>query len=93
MGVKNRARYSVDDWRKACPTVRSMRRAAWEVLAVCPVCDLQMVVDLAVTEAMKGPDFRLWGQSTKCRRRWCRGQAEFFVQPPGADTEVRMTAG
>jgi hypothetical protein len=92
MGVKNRDRYTVDDWRAACPSVGAMRRARWLVLAVCPVCDLQIVADLKVLETMKGKDFSLWGQTTPCRRRYCEGMASFFVQPPGASIEVHMTA-
>jgi hypothetical protein len=92
MGKRNRDRYTVDDWREACPTVGSMRRARWLVLAVCPVCDLQIEADLKVIETIKGADFSLWGQTTPCRRRFCDGKARFFVQPPGASAEVLMTA-
>lgn len=93
MGRRNRDRYTVDDWREACPSVGSMRRAHWLVLAVCPVCDLQIEADLKVIETMKGEGFSLWGQTTPCRRRFCEGVASFFVQPPGASMEVQMTAG
>lgn len=61
--------------------------------AVCPVCDLEIVADLSVVEAARGPDFRLWGATTACRRRWCEGKAAFFVRPPGATSEVRMVDG
>lgn len=93
MGSKNRDRYTIDDWREACFTVSSMRRARWLVLVVCPVCDLQIEADLHRIEQIKGPTFSLWGQTTPCRRRFCEGQASFFVQPPGASTELHMTAG
>lgn len=92
MGVKNRDRYTISDWRAACPSVSSMRRAKWLVIAVCPVCDLQIEADLKRIEQSKGPTFSLWGQSTPCRRRFCEGKAEFFVQPPGASMELHMTA-
>lgn len=93
MGRKNLDRYTSRDWREACPTLRSIRRAGWVVTAVCPVCDLEIVADLAVMEAAKGPDFRLWGATTTCRRRWCEGTAAFFVRPTGATMEFRMTDG
>lgn len=93
VGRRNHDRYTVDDWREACPTVGSIRRARWMVLAVCPVCDLQIEADLKVIETMKGGDFSLWGQTTPCRRRFCGGEASFFVQPPGASIEIQMTAG
>src|SRR5687768_16065161 len=54
MGKRNRDRYTIDDGREACPTVGSMRRARWLVLAVCPVCDLQIEADLKVIETIKG---------------------------------------
>lgn len=92
MSAKNRDRYTIDDWRAACPTVASMRRAKWLVLVICPVCDLQIEADLKRIEQSKGPTFSLWGQSTPCRRRFCQGKAEFFVQPPGASMEIHMTA-
>lgn len=92
MGAKNRDRYTIDDWRAACPSVAAMRRAKWLVLVVCPVCDLQIEADLKTIEQIKGPTFSLWGQAAPCRRRYCHGAAEFFVQPPGANIEIRMTA-
>ncbi|WP_425992347.1 hypothetical protein [Brevundimonas sp. TWP2-3-2] len=93
MGRKNLDRYTVKDWREACPTVRSIRRAGWVVTAVCSVCDLEIVADLALVEAARGPEFRLWGATTACRRRWCEGKASFFVRPPGATSEMRMADG
>lgn len=92
MGARNLSRFTVDDWRAACPTVSLMRQARWEVVAVCPVCDLQFAVSLAVIEAVRGPGYSLWGRSCACVRRWCHGEALYFVQPPGATMEMRMTA-
>lgn len=69
-----------------------MRRAGWLVLVVCPVCDLQIEADLKRIERLKGETFSLWGQTTPCRRRFCEGEAGFFVQPPGASMELHMTA-
>lgn len=91
MARRNLARYSINDWRAACPTVGAMRQAGWMVIACCPTCDLEVVADLARIEREKGPDFRLWGRTTSCRRRYCSGEAAFFVQPPGAAMEYRMT--
>lgn len=62
------------------------------MLVVCPVCDLQIRADLKRIEQLKGPTFSLWGQTTSCRRRYCHGQAGFFVQLPGSTMEVRMSA-
>lgn len=91
MGRRNRDRYTLADWRLACPDVGSMRRAGWVVICVCPVCDLQIEANLELVEKAKGPTFSLWGQTTSCRRRFCEGEAAFFVQPPGAVMEYRMT--
>lgn len=91
MGRKNLDRYTVKDWREACPTVGAMRRAGWLVVSCCPVCDLEIEADLALVEREKGADFSLWGKTTRCRRRYCDGEAAFFVQPPGATVEHRMT--
>lgn len=92
MGARNKDRFTTADWREACPTVARIRQANWEVLAVCRVCDLQLVADLDTIERKKGPDFSLWGETSRCRRRWCEGIVDFFVTPPGATHEVRMTA-
>lgn len=91
MGRRNLDRYSLADWKRACPNVGAMRRARWVVIAVCPACDLQIEANLELVEKTKGPGFSLWGQTTPCRRRFCRGEAAFFVQPPGAAMEYRMT--
>ncbi|WGM45217.1 hypothetical protein KOAAANKH_00078 [Brevundimonas sp. NIBR10] len=91
MGRKNLDRYSIADWRAACPTVASIRRARWTVTAVCAVCDLEIIANLDAIIAAKGSDYRLWGASAACRRRWCEGKAAFFVKPPGATVEFRMT--
>lgn len=93
VGRKNLDRYSVADWRSACPTVGAIRRAGWTVTACCPVCDLEIEADLAVVETMKGASYSLWGATTRCRRRWCQGKMAFFVKPLGAQTEFRMTEG
>lgn len=93
MGRRNRDRYSLADWRAACPTVADLRRAGWVVLAVCPICDLQVVADLERIERVKGPGFRLWGKTARCRRRYCTGEAAFFTHPPGATMEFRMEDG
>lgn len=90
MGRRNLDRYTTADWRAACPTVGSIRRAGWVVTAVCPICDLEIEADLGVLETMKGPSYRLWGASTRCRRRWCQGRMAFFVRPPGATSDIRM---
>lgn len=90
MGRKNLDRTSVADWRAACPTVGSIRRAGWTVTAVCAVCALEIEADLGVVETMKGTNYRLWGATTRCRRRWCQGRMAFFVKPPGALMEFRM---
>jgi len=73
--------------------VGAIRRAGWLVTAVCDVCALEIEADLAVVEIMKGADYRLWGATTRCRRRWCLGRMAFFVKPPGAQMEFRMTEG
>lgn len=91
MGRKNRDRYTLADWKEACPTVGAIRRARWVVTACCPVCDLEIVANLELIEREKGPDFSLWGKTTPCRRRYCEGEAAFFVQPPGAVMDYRMT--
>lgn len=91
MGARNLDRFTLADWRSACPTVADLIRARWEVVVVCPVCDLQMVADLRRIQRDKGPAYRLWGRTAPCRRRYCTGTAAFFVQPPGATTELRMT--
>lgn len=93
MGRRNLDRYSIDDWRAACPTVGDIRRAGWTVSAVCPVCDLEIEADLKLVETIKGGGYRLWGATTRCRRRWCSGRMAFFVEPPGAQLEIRMTEG
>lgn len=90
MGSKRRDRYTVADWREACPNVAAMRRAAWTVVGVCQICDLEFDVDLGAVETVKGPEYRLWGKTRDCPRRWCEGKAAFFVQPPGASMEIRM---
>lgn len=90
MGRKNRERYTLADWREACPSVASVRRAGWVVTAVCHVCDLEIVANLALIESTKGATYRLWGATTRCRRRYCEGVMAFFVNPPGASVEVRM---
>lgn len=92
MGRKNLDRYTLADYRAACPSVASIRRAGWVVTAVCAVCDLEMVANLAAIETAKGPGYRLWGATTRCRRRYCDGAMAFFVKPPGATVEVRMVA-
>jgi hypothetical protein len=93
MGRRNLDCYTVANWRAACPTVGSIRRAGWVVTAACPICELEIVADLAVVETMKGSDYSLWGATTRCRRRWCEGRMAFFVKPPGAQMEFRMVEG
>jgi hypothetical protein len=93
MGRRNLDRYTAADWRAACPTVGSIRRAGWVVTAACPNCDLEIVADLSVVETIKGSEYSLWGATTRCRRRWCEGRMAFFVRPPGAQVEIRMVSG
>lgn len=42
MGTRNKDRFTIRDWREACPTVARIRQARWEVLAVCRVCDIDI---------------------------------------------------
>lgn len=84
MGRKNLERYTISDWREACPTVQAMRREGWDVITECRTCGLQMQADLARIEREKGPDFSLWDKSTRCRRLRCQGFVDFHALPPNA---------
>ena len=84
MGRRNADRYTIADWRSACPTVRWMRAERWDVITCCTTCGLQMQADLARIEREKGPDFSLWDRTAPCRRLRCPGFVEFQALPPHA---------
>ena len=91
MGRRNLDRYRPEDWRDAAPTVRAAIDNRWRVFTECEVCELRIVADLKRIASVKGPNYRLWGQTARCRRMGCPGQVVFHAQPPGAGTTIVMT--
>lgn len=84
MGRRNRDRYTISDWREACPTIRWMRAEGWDVITCCTACGLKMQANLARIEREKGSDFSLWDRTVPCRRLDCHGFVEFRALPPNA---------
>lgn len=84
MGRRNPDRYTIADWRAACPTVRWMRAERWDVISVCTTCGLKMQANLERIEREKGPEFSLWDRTAPCRRLKCVGFVEFQALPRNA---------
>ena len=91
MGRRNADRYSIADWRSACPTVRWMRAERWDVITCCTTCGLRMQADLARIEREKGPEFSLWDRTVPCRRLGCSGFVEFQALPRNAIVRFPLT--
>ncbi len=91
MGRKNLDRYTAEEWRRVGPTVQAAIDNRWRVFTECEVCELRIVADLKRIAQVKGPNYRLWGQTARCRRMGCPGKVVFHAQPPGAGVTVVMT--
>lgn len=64
-------------------TVSAMRRDGWVVKAHCTACYLDCWVDLTTIIRLSGPETRLFGRTTRCRRYACPGRMVFLATPPG----------
>lgn len=91
MGRRNPDRYTISDWRTACPTVRWMRAERWDVITVCTSCGLKMQANLERIEREKGSDFSLWDRTAPCRRLGCSGFVEFQALPRNATVRFALT--
>ena len=92
MGFRNYDRWSAEDWRRTAETVAQMRRAGWDVISYCRTCHLTMKVDLAVIEALRGPQTVVWNRQAQCRRIGCDGVVEFRGKNPKITTHIRLVA-
>ena len=90
VGLKNRDRWPVEEWRRACETVIKMRADHWHVIAQCGECRLKMMVNLDIIIAMKGPRTSLWNAAPKCRRLGCAGVMAFWARPPGCSQHFEL---
>lgn len=92
MGSRNRDRFTDDDWRQGSLTVRQVLSNGWPVYADCDVCGLRLKADLERIAQTAGPRYCLWGAKPRCRRVGCIGRVTFYLDPPGAQTVIAMTA-
>ncbi len=74
------------------PTVGKMIEADWDVLAVCPKCQLTTRVDLKVIRALKGQGFILWNTTAACKRVGCAGVVHFTGKHPKMTSHIVLTA-
>lgn len=92
MGRKNFSAYSDDDWRSASSSLRQILTNGWPVYADCDVCDLRLKADLARMAQLVDPKSSLWGAKPRCRRVGCPGRVTFYLDPPGSNSVIAMTA-
>jgi hypothetical protein len=91
MGANPRPRtWTPAQWRNIAPSVSDLMRHGWPVSAHCLHCHLVMAVDLSGVAQARGADFVLWGQTAKCRRRYCTGRMAFYCQPLRAGQDIPM---
>lgn len=64
-------------------TAAEMRAEGWTLRGTCSLCRTQTHVDLGLIIVAKGPDYVLWGRSTRCKVwTWddderCKGRIAF----------------
>ncbi len=92
MGSLHFDRWPAEDWRRAAPTVASMRAAKWEVISYCRTCYLTMAVDLDLIQRVSGPKTVLWNRQLRCRRIGCDGVVEFHGKPAQLTRFFRLFA-
>ena len=64
-------------------TASAMQRDGWVIKTHCTTCYLDCWVDLATVIRLNGPDTKLFGRTTRCRRYSCPGRMVFLATPPG----------
>lgn len=92
MGARNRDRFTDDDWREGSRTVRQIISNGWRIYADCDCCKLRLKADVERIAQVAGSSYSLWGAKPRCRRVGCPGQVTFYLDPPGAQTVIAMTA-
>jgi len=93
MSFKKIDRWPTEMLRQAWPTVGKMIADDWNVLAVCPRCQLTTRVDLKVIQALKGPECVIWNATAPCKRVGCAGIVHFTGMHPKMSCHRTLTAG
>lgn len=92
MGRRNYSAYTDDDWRTASSSLRQVLSNGWPVYADCDLCNVRLKVDLERVAQLVGPGRSLWGAKPQCRCVGCPGRVTFYLDPPGANSAIAMTA-
>ena len=92
MGGPNPDRIPIRRRRGQCETVSQMHAQGWDVISCCDRCGLLMRVNLRLVARIKGPEFSLWNQKTRCRRIGCLGWTSFQGRAPGMDGHQALAA-
>jgi len=92
MGTRNPDRVPIRVRRAKCETVGQMIAQRWDVQSKCPVCHLEMDVDLNLVAMVRGPGFSLWNKKPRCRRRLCNGRVRFWARSPDMSWHEELAA-